>query len=485
MNTNELKVGMEFTNMIKLCEYIGWKYDHKHSARLSHKLSKYILFHREKGNKIVIDEIINPNIEMVQFKPKRNGYDYNIGDIVDINNGQAEILEQTYIVTKSGSKRRAYKARCLKCGYEYIDYDYNFDKKIGCGCCNGKVVVKGINDMWTTKPELAELLLNKDDGYRYTSTSGLKTDWKCPICHTVHRNKAINNISLRGLSCLCSKTKSYPNRFMFWLLTNSGIEFFDEKTFEWSENRRYDFYIPRLNAIVEMHGSQHYRENYSFTKQHLEYHIDNDRLKRELAIHNGIEHYIEINASQSQFDYIKNNVFSSELSMLLSLNDIDWDFIKEKCEANIIYEIANCWNNGIYRAEDIGKVVGLDKSSVTKFLNKCEDFNLIDIYDKEITESVRKENSKIGIYQNQAIPIRCNENGLYFGSIQICKQKMNELTGHKFFHRNIIGTMTGEYSHHHHFTFSKITKEEFNTYKSENPDKAFGDYFVLDNQKTA
>ena len=154
-----------------------------------------------------------------------------------------EILEQTYIVTKNGIKRKAYKARCLKCGYVYTDYDYNFYKKIGCGYCNGKVVVKGINDMWTTNPELAKLLANPDDGYKYTSTSSQKVDWRCPICNTIHRNKVINNISLRGLSCLCSKSKSYPNRFMYWLLDYLHIEFEDEKTFDWSDGKRYDFYI--------------------------------------------------------------------------------------------------------------------------------------------------------------------------------------------------------------------------------------------------
>ena len=129
--SNKLQVGMKFDNMIKLCEFIGWKYDYKHSTLLSQKLRQYVEFHRENRNKIIIDKVINPNIEMVQFKPKRNGYDYNIGDIVEVNNGQIEILEQTYIVTKNGIKRKAYKARCLKCGYVYTDYDYNFYKKIG------------------------------------------------------------------------------------------------------------------------------------------------------------------------------------------------------------------------------------------------------------------------------------------------------------------------------------------------------------------
>ena len=56
---------------------------------------------------------------------------------------------------------------------------------------------------------------------------------------------------------------------------------------------------------------------------------------------------------------------------------------------------------------------------------------------------------------------------------------MNKLTGKKFFTGNILGTADGKYKQHQGFTFSRITKEEFNEYKSQYPNKAFGDYFDL------
>ena len=79
--SNKLQVGMRFDNMIKLCEFIGWKYDYKHSTRLSQKLRQYVEFHRENRNKIIIDKVINPNIEMVQFKHKHKKDDYKARDI--------------------------------------------------------------------------------------------------------------------------------------------------------------------------------------------------------------------------------------------------------------------------------------------------------------------------------------------------------------------------------------------------------------------
>lgn len=474
---NKLKVGMRFDNMIQLCEFVGWEYDYKHSTRLSNRLSEYVSFHRENRNNIVIDEVINPNVEMIQFKRRRAGYDYKVGDIVNINNGQAEILKQTHVV-KNKLKRKAYKAKCLKCGYVYTDYDYNFYKQIGCGCCNGKVVVKGINDIWTVKPGLAKLLANPEDGYKYTIYSKTKVDWICPDCNSLHRDKSIANIANRGLSCLCRKSKSYPNRFMFWLLTELEVEFYDEKTFDWSDGKRYDFYIPSANVIVEMHGAQHYYENHNFTRKSLEWQKENDNQKRNLATSNGVANYIEINCSKSDFDFIKCNVINSELSFIYSLKDVNWVSLKEKCETNILQAVANCWNNGVYVAEDIGNIVGLSKAPIRKYLNRCEEFGLIKKYDKEIIERIRAKKTYSTIYQNRATPIKCNENGLCFGSLSLCTQKMNDITGKTFHRGNVVGTITGKYKQHHNYTFSYITRKEFNESKLKNPSDTFGDLFI-------
>ena len=50
--------------------------------------------------------------------------------------------------------------------------------------CNGgtNTVIVGINDMWTTNPELASLLADPNDGYKYMQSSGHKVKWKCKNC---------------------------------------------------------------------------------------------------------------------------------------------------------------------------------------------------------------------------------------------------------------------------------------------------------------
>ena len=46
---------------------------------------------------------------------------------------------------------------------------------------------------------------------------------------------------------------------MNWL-EQEKIFFIKEKIFNWSEQKRYDFYLPKQNLIIEYHGVQHYKE---------------------------------------------------------------------------------------------------------------------------------------------------------------------------------------------------------------------------------
>ena len=474
---NVLKEGMEFKNMIELCKYINWKYDYKHSPRINRKLRKYIEFHREERNKIIIDKIISNEI-LEQYKNRNFDYVYEINDIVDVKSGKIQILDKTYINTKS-SKRRAYKCKCLndKCGYEYIDYEYNVTKGIGCGCCNGKIVVNGINDLNTTNPEISKLLLNYEDGFKYTKNSGQSLDWKCPICGKIHKDKKITNISKVGLSCNCSKTKSYPNRFMHWLLINLNIHFEEEKTFCWSNNRKYDFYLSDFNIIIEMMGKQHY-EKCSFTTRTLEEEQINDDYKNEIAIDNGIKKYICIDCTYSDFNYIKNNVLNSDLNNVINFKMVDWDFVQVKSETNILNEIAKYWNDGIYDTKLIGEKVGLTSSPVVKHLKKCEQFGLIEKFDKEKINKQKVKKIVSTYYQHYAKPMQCIENDLVFGSMALTQKTMSELTNLKFNTTNIIGTTTGRYSHHHHYTFKYITRKEFNEIKRKSPELTYGDFFI-------
>lgn len=74
------------------------------------------------------------------------------------------------------------------CGHEFISLPTNVFVcgKITCPVCSGRQVSIGVNDLWTTHPELAKMLANNEDGYKYSIGSNKKLEWVCHDCgHTL------------------------------------------------------------------------------------------------------------------------------------------------------------------------------------------------------------------------------------------------------------------------------------------------------------
>jgi len=89
----------------------------------------------------------------------------------------------------------------------------------GCPYCSGHRVMKGFNDINTTSIKLKNLLLNHDDGYKYSKGSKVKLNWKCE-CGQIITNKSPFIVNREGLCCPnCSDNyKSYPERSTYHLL---------------------------------------------------------------------------------------------------------------------------------------------------------------------------------------------------------------------------------------------------------------------------
>lgn len=227
------------------------------------------------------------------------------------------------VIGKYISARDNIKVRCFNCKGEWEPMADSLLRGVGCPyCCNSpKRILVGFNDMWTTNSNLAKFLKNPEDGYKYTQTSGVKVDWKCPDCGCVVKNKIIRDYCRNGFLCpRCSDGKSYPEKFTFSILQQLNVLFETQKMFKWSQNKRYDFYIPSINCIIETHGRQHYHEGFnsiSDKARNLIEEQNNDKLKRQLAINNKIENYYIIDCSESSCEYIKQNVINSDISKIL------------------------------------------------------------------------------------------------------------------------------------------------------------------------
>lgn len=101
-----------------------------------------------------------------------------------------------------------------------------------------------------------------------------------------------NNLVNGGTGCpKCNKKISKGERkIMNWLEANN-IQFEKEKKFQWSGLRRYDFYLPNENLIIEYNGSQHYIDKGFFEKSCSEQQ-EIDKKKEEKAREKNIDYLV-------------------------------------------------------------------------------------------------------------------------------------------------------------------------------------------------
>lgn len=272
-------------------------------------------------------------------------------------------------------------------------------------CKNRKISIRN-NDLWTTHPDVANMLKDKKVGYERSYGSSYKTDWICPNCGKEIKNRSIYYVVTMGLQCEnCIAHISYPERLMSTFLSQLNLSYVHDKSTSWSDRKRYDFYIESHNTIIECHGSQHYIDkgwgkNYNLDKQ-----IEIDEYKKQMAMSNGIEHYIQLNCEISDFDYIKKSILNSEINRLFNLECFDWELCKENIIDNGIYtKVLNCTKNGLKTVIEISDSLGISDTTVRRYLHRLTEDGLFN-YSKEAAKQNNKDVvcKKVICLENQKI----------------------------------------------------------------------------------
>lgn len=203
----------------------------------------------------------------------------------------------------------------------------------GCPFCAGNAVLKGYNDLWTTNPEMAQMLKDPSVGYAISKGSHKEVEWICPTCG-LPKVSTPKQVSGYGLACArCSDGISYPNRFIVTLLSQLQIDCFDrEWSPEWVGRCKYDAYFVYNNQeyIVEMDGGLGHGGIDIATQGKDVLGLERDIFKDEQArLHNieviRIDCRYEQKDVHSRFIYIKESILSSRLNQLFDLSVVDWD----------------------------------------------------------------------------------------------------------------------------------------------------------------
>lgn len=386
---------------------------------------------------------------------------YDIGDRVKDDRRDLTVINKSYFV-QCGRKNWYYQYHCNVCGYECEDgyrsgklvegrwYDKSALDRYGCPCCSGKIVVPHINSIRVTHPNLSKYFVNDDD-VKYVIGSCQRVDMQCPHCGTFKPNVLINILGRYKYSCpVCSDGMSIGERMIYYILENTSTDF--EKEFSFPENDwRYDFYIPEYNAIIEVHGEQHYHQTAFGDLNEIQ---ENDKNKMEFALNHGIEKYMIVNAVNSDFNYIKSSIVDSGVANLCDLTIINWDDMKSSMfDDSIVKDICEYWESHKDATYvDMEKVFHYSEHTIRKYLKIGYDLGWCH-KDKRNSNTNKKRSSALLYTPKNA----------YFKTVALCHRMSAEVIGESV----PESTIRYKLSRDNYPDFQYITQEEF--------DKAFYD----------
>ena len=214
---------------------------------------------------------------------------------------------------------------------------------------------------------------------------------KCPYCG--HREYISARVFYKRVNtCLiCSDGISYPEKFVSCMLNQLNIKYEKHITFNWSDNREYDFYFELNNKkfIIETHGSQHYQEEFERIHKNartLEEEHVNDIYKEELAKEH-IDYYIKFECSESTKEHMINAIYNSLFHVIFEevFSKIDFDECDYFASNNsILRDVCSLWNsNNFITTTDIANKLDLDVNTVIKYLKRGNNYGICE-YSKEI-----------------------------------------------------------------------------------------------------
>lgn len=390
-------------------------------------------------------------------------FKYEIGDVVN----NCEIINKKLIKDLNGKLWKKYKIKCNNCGFDsgghYVNKEYKEEYwateyyiKCPCCCSPSRITVTEINSIWKTEPWMIDMGIDEEIAKTISKGHNGEVNVKCRYCGKINKIKCSNLYTRRNCPCTCIVSNiSYPERLMIEVLKDLNIEFIfqlSKSTFEWCENKLYDFYIPSFNTIIEMHGRQHYE--YTGFSRTLEEEQSNDRLKKEIAISNGIDKYVVIDCYTSDLEYIRSNIIKSELSNIFNLNCVNWEKCNKSSLSDLVEEVCNYWNNkeDWETTSDLAKIFHINRHTIVEYLKFGNKYGLCKYNGKEeLKKHCYKYRSTFSIYKG-------DEFIMNFTGLKLLEDKSEELLGVKLFSGGISDVINGKRDMYKGFKFIKAPK---------------------------
>ncbi len=311
--------------------------------------------------------------------------------------------------------------KCLKCNNVFQRSWDNIRRpnKVSCLNCSNNIAamskrnsIRIEDSIWYNDKKIANMIFsdkfgNKVDTKQISKCSSKSFYFKCDACGKIsNKPSSLSDVYTYRYRCrYCSDGISIPEKFIQDILNQKVINFEAQKSFDWSRNiniedkisskvKIYDFYLPNINVIIEAQGRQHFQETgrRGRRSRNLKEERINDKLKRELALLNGIEekNYIVIDCRNSELAWLKENITKS-LGNILDLSNVDWNKAWEESQNSLCVKAWELWNSGIRSTKKISEILNIDRSTTINYLKKGKNVNKCDYDSQSIKQQVAKQ----------------------------------------------------------------------------------------------
>ena len=220
--------------------------------------------------------------------PRCCGKNKNTQDII---NEFKQIHDNKYDYSKVEYKG-ALKKVCIICPIHGEFWQTPHDHLRGCGCkeCgflraqkSNKNIVQQCSKTFVSKAKEIH-----GDKYDYSKVEYINAITKiCIICPKHGEFWQTPNAHLNGSGCIQCKESSLEEKMRLCLETNQ-IDYIQEKKFQ-NFLKRYDFYLPYYNTVIECQGLQHFKDLTFFQKQPFQERLEYDKEKYNFCLNNNIK----------------------------------------------------------------------------------------------------------------------------------------------------------------------------------------------------
>lgn len=210
---------------------------------------------------------------------KLTKHEKNKSDILSL----IEKNNKTFINFGYNNKTKKYtvEVQCNKCNQFYTKTWQSFLNTQSCPFCENKQLMNtdGFKALLPTEYQLLNEYKNQKEK--------ILIKHECGFIQKISPHGFLSHIGCPK----CNKRRSSGERKVAKFLDLNYIPYSIEQSFEWQTNkkRRYDFYLPEQNMVIEYMGEQHYRQS-SLFKITLAEQQAIDKEKYEDAIKQGINY---------------------------------------------------------------------------------------------------------------------------------------------------------------------------------------------------